>query len=319
MNILKPKKASVSDVIGGLLIFIGLSLLVRLFSELLGFAVVLAANYDKLSLESLSQMAENPFVLLDSRLLLLTVQFIAASLLFVVYPYFYVRLYEKSSVGTMISVDSRAKTAFLALFITLAIIPANAFLVEWNKGIEFPAFLEGFATWAKSVETTAEQLTKKMVAFENLFEFFFCLVVIALIPAVGEELFFRGVMQYKLFQLFRNHHVAIWVTAAIFSAFHLQFFGFFPRMLLGVVFGYLYVWSGNLLVPILGHFTNNGLAMMMLHLAETKKIGVATEDLDKMPIWVSIASAIVSLVLIMIFRKTTLEELKKMGEPLPSA
>ncbi|MDP4687503.1 MAG: CPBP family intramembrane metalloprotease [Salibacteraceae bacterium] len=91
------------------------------------------------------------------------------------------------------------------------------------------------------------------------------LLVIAVFPAISEELFFRGFLQNTLLKMGRNHHVAIWVTAFIFSAIHMQFLGFFPRLILGAVLGYSAMYSRSLIVPIIGHFVNNGLAVVLTY------------------------------------------------------
>ncbi len=114
-------------------------------------------------------------------------------------------------------------------------------------------------------------------AFDSSGDFLLGVVVIALLPAIGEELVFRGMLQPELFRATGNHHAAIWISAIIFSAFHLQFFGFVPRMLLGALFGYLYVWSGNLLIPMLAHFVNNGFSVLMMYLYQKGTIPI---DLD---------------------------------------
>jgi membrane protease YdiL (CAAX protease family) len=81
--------------------------------------------------------------------------------------------------------------------------------------------------------------------------------MIAVLPAIGEELIFRGVFQKILCSLFKSGHLAVWATAFIFSALHLQFFGFIPRFILGLIFGYLFLWSGTLWLPVISHFVNN--------------------------------------------------------------
>jgi hypothetical protein len=77
------------------------------------------------------------------------------------------------------------------------------------------------------------------------------------LPAIGEELLFRGVLQKLIQKMTGSSHWAIWITATLFSALHLQFFGFLPRLLLGALFGYLLEWTGTLWLPILAHFINN--------------------------------------------------------------
>jgi len=95
---------------------------------------------------------------------------------------------------------------------------------------------------------------------------------------LGEELLFRGVVQRILTEMTRNHHWGIWLSAALFSALHLQFFGFIPRLLLGAIFGYLLVWSGSLWLPILAHFVNNAGAVIALWLSGKGVISPAVEE-----------------------------------------
>src|SRR5207344_1198984 len=97
------------------------------------------------------------------------------------------------------------------------------------------------------------------------------LFIIAFLPALGEELFFRGMMQKLFSQLTKNNHLAIIITSIIFSAIHLQFYGFLPRMVLGIFLGYLLVWSGSLWLPILAHFVNNASAVLFTFLDNQHK------------------------------------------------
>jgi membrane protease YdiL (CAAX protease family) len=83
------------------------------------------------------------------------------------------------------------------------------------------------------------------------------LIMIAVLPALGEEFIFRGVFQKIFCRLFGSGHIAIWITAFIFSFVHLQFFGFLPRFILGLLFGYLFYWSRTLWLPVIAHFVNN--------------------------------------------------------------
>ena len=83
------------------------------------------------------------------------------------------------------------------------------------------------------------------------------LVIIAALPAIGEELIFRGVFQKILQNLFRSGHLSVWFTSFLFSAIHFQFYGFLPRFILGLIFGYLFLWSRNIWLPVIAHFINN--------------------------------------------------------------
>src|SRR5690606_33227532 len=104
-------------------------------------------------------------------------------------------------------------------------------------------FLENTENWMRSQEDQMKDLTKQLVMVDSIGKLMLNMLVMAVIPAIVEEYYFRGALQNILGRLFKNIHVAIWVTAIIFSAIHVQFYGFFPRMLLGLIFVYAFLWS----------------------------------------------------------------------------
>lgn len=154
----------------------------------------------------------------------------------------------------------------MVAIVMVAAMPAINWMVEMNSAMHLPEFMSGIEDWMRSAETQAEKLTKAFLRMDTTRAFVFNLFLIAVIPAIGEELLFRGVMQKILVKWTGSVHVGIWIAAALFSAMHGQFFGFFPRMMLGAMFGYMLVWSGSLWLPILGHFINNGAAVVLLYL-----------------------------------------------------
>lgn len=91
------------------------------------------------------------------------------------------------------------------------------------------------------------------------------LLSMAIIPALCEELLFRGLLQPLLVRVTGKKHLAIWVTAALFSFIHFQFYGFLPRMVLGALLGYLVIWTQSIWPAILAHFTNNALAVVLFY------------------------------------------------------
>jgi len=181
-------------------------------------------------------------------------------------------------------------------------------LFEWvalmNQKMNLPASLKDLEVWMKAKELEAGELTKKLLLMKGYSDLAINLLMIAVIPAVGEELFFRGSLQNILGQWFKNHHTAIWVTAIIFSAIHLQFYGFFPRMLLGALFGYLLLYGRSIYLPILGHFLNNGSAVLMAFILQ--KQGKSLDNLDQTSSFNAygyLISAIITLALIFYFFK----------------
>ena len=191
----------------------------------------------------------------------------------------------------------------LTSVIVVCFMVVNAPFIEWNANVKLPEFLSSFEQWASRNEDLFKRLTKYLTLFDSPLEFLLGMVVIAVIPAIGEELFFRGLIQNQFHFLFKNIHWAIWITAVIFSAFHLQFYGLVPRMLLGVLFGYLYFWSRNLLVPIIAHFVNNGFTVILVYL---NQLGIIEFDLEAsgeikpLPV---IIFAIITFSIIFYFRK----------------
>jgi membrane protease YdiL (CAAX protease family) len=150
--------------------------------------------------------------------------------------------------------------------------------------MKFPDFLKDFESWARQEEDRLKKLTVAMTHFESMADLLIGLVVIALLPAIGEELVFRGMIQNEFFRGTRNIHFAIWTSAIIFSAIHLQFYGFIPRVLLGALFGYLYYWSANLLIPMFAHFFNNAFGVVMIYLNQKKIIDFDVEDNTAAPL-----------------------------------
>jgi membrane protease YdiL (CAAX protease family) len=160
----------------------------------------------------------------------------------------------------------------LAVVIMVCAIPGINLLADLNSRVELPKSLEFIEQILKSQEEAAAALTERFLQADNIGGLLLNIGLMALLPAFSEELSFRGTLQ-QIISKDQNGkeqstkvHLAIWITAFIFSAIHMQFYGFVPRMLLGAMFGYVFVWSGSLWVPITMHFVNNGLAVLVYYL-----------------------------------------------------
>ena len=143
----------------------------------------------------------------------------------------------------------------------------NGLLMYWNSHLVLPEFLSGVEQWMRDMETQLMELTQFLTDFQSIPELLTGILVIGVFAGVGEELFFRGLIQPKMQRYFRSPHWGIWVTAFIFSAIHAQFFGFLPRVFLGALFGYLYHYTGSLFYPILGHILNKALTLLLVYSA----------------------------------------------------
>ena len=269
---------------------------------LIGFLVAMPF-YDGTIFDLTSKLS-NPAAHPEIRLPILIMQGCATTIGLILIPYLYTWSIERKNAFSWIKGKS---VSMLILVVTALIVISfmaiNTIFIEWNAAFTFPDFMKEFGDWARAQETKAELLTKFFTTFNSTGDFLFGVVVIALLPAIGEELVFRGMLQPEIYRASGNHHAAIWVSAIIFSAFHMQFFGFVPRMLLGALFGYLYVWSGNLLFPMIAHFVNNGFSVLMMYLYQRGTITVDMDSPEAAP-WPLVASfTLIFAALLFYFKK----------------
>jgi uncharacterized protein len=186
----------------------------------------------------------------------------------------------------------------LSLVMVFAILPLVHWTAAINEMMRFPDWLQGIENWMKQSEESAKQITDAFLNVDSTGGLLLNLLMIALLPAIGEELLFRGVLQKLLQQWFKNVHWAILVTAILFSAMHLQFYGFLPRTILGIVFGYLFVITRSLWVPILVHLFNNGAAVLAAFLFRRNILENDYHEIGQVsnPLWV-IGSLLMVLIL----------------------
>lgn len=189
------------------------------------------------------------------------------------------------------------KHGLIALFFAVAALPMISLLTEWNKGMELPSFLASMEEMMRQMEESAKEVTDQFLNTSSVGMMFVNLFVMALLPAICEEMMFRGWLQRVLGKSV-NYHAAIWVSAFVFSAIHFQFYGFIPRMLIGAALGYLYYYTGSLWMPIIAHFVNNAAAVVTAFLSYN---GYTSIDFDLMGIgdtwYLSVASIAVCLAL----------------------
>ncbi len=191
----------------------------------------------------------------------------------------------------------------LTIVIVISFMFVNTVFIEWNMNFTFPGFLGGFEEWAREKEEELKLITDFLTEFNSFSQFIIVFIIVAVIPGIGEELIFRGILQNKFHLFFKNIHVAIIVTAILFSGFHMQFFGFLPRLFLGILFGYIYYWSGNIWYPILGHFINNGFTLILIYLYQTGYIGIDIDVQEAYPLNIILIFSVITIYMLFSFRK----------------
>jgi uncharacterized protein len=217
----------------------------------------------------------------------------------IILPLLTLRFIVRERVNTMLTKPQLSILALVFPAVIFFIFP-NSLIIDWNANLNFTG-----KVWdlAREFEDRATTFTKFITTFNSTGEFVLGLVVIAVLPALGEEFTFRGWLQPAVQKTTGNAHVAIWFTALFFSAFHFQFFGFVPRLLLGAMFGYFMYWSNNLWIPIVAHFVNNGFMVVMIYLHQIGSINFDAESPEALPWTVVIPATIIFIGLMFQLKK----------------
>lgn len=197
--------------------------------------------------------------------------------------------------------DKRAWLIVLASMFLIA-APIN-FTAMLNQQMELPTFMAPVEQWMRSQEDLAQRLTQAMIGDGTPQLLAINLIVMALCPAITEEFFFRGALQRLIGKWNPNPHFVIWSAAILFSAFHLQFYGFIPRMLLGAYFGYLLLWTRSIWVPAFAHFINNATAVIGMSDKDLRESALVTGDIPTDQILQYGMSAALSLILFILLNR----------------
>lgn len=165
--------------------------------------------------------------------------------------------------------------SLLGVVAMLTIIPFNGMVAEWNEGIRLPESMKGIEDMMRNIQDMATSVSMKMMNEGSLA---INILIFGALAAIGEELLFRSVIQKALIKIFRNPHIGIIATAIVFSAFHGEFYGFFPRIVLGLLLGYMFYLSGSIWPSIFMHFANNSTIVLLFFMNNR---GVIDIDVEK--------------------------------------
>lgn len=211
--------------------------------------------------------------------------------------------------ATYLQLDRKANFNLILISIAAVLIvnPFISFIGQINNDMCLPGFLSGLEEWMRRMEDQAAALIDRFMEVETIGGLLFNLFMIAVIPAVGEEFLFRGVVQKIFTRMTHSSHWGIWISAFFFSALHMQFYGFVPRMLLGGLFGYMLVYSGSLWLPVISHFVNNAVGVLFLYFEGEgyqgmEKISVLGED----PVYmlpVALISLVITFYLLLLLKR----------------
>lgn len=281
-----PPSGKLAILIGLFFISIGISTFLQILI-LLPFA-------DIKSLGDISALTDfsNPNILKGMKI----AQGVSAVTIFIIPSLLFVYITSEEKVKYLRMNSGISLTSSISvLVLVLSAMPFINWLGEINSHLIFPPVMHNIEEWVKNSEENAKKLTDAFLEMNDVSDLLVNIVVIALLAAIGEEMFFRGCLQNSIIEWVGNKHRGIWITAIIFSASHMQFYGFLPRMVLGVMLGYIYMWSGSLWLSMLFHFLNNGLAVLFTYLIHQGMLSEEAETIGASnPIYYALASVVVS-------------------------
>lgn len=202
----------------------------------------------------------------------------------------------------------------LIFFVMLFSSPVIEVLSNINQRLALPPSLKGIEDWMRNSEKSAEHATNLMLNMKNIGDLVVDLLLVGLLTAIAEEFMFRGALQTIFERWTLNPHTAIWITAALFSAFHMEFYGFLPRLMLGVLFGYFVYWSGSIWTSVWAHFINNGTAVVITYLYQHKKISISPDDQHIFNYSGYVLSIVITVFLLYTYRTTALAGYKERNE-----
>ena len=210
-----------------------------------------------------------------------------------------------TNTGKYLQADRKASpyTLLLVLVSLFIAVPVMNFVTYYNTKLDLPDGLSGLENAMKTMEESAGKLTELFLESNSYGDLAVNFLMIAILPAIGEEFLFRGILQKLFIDWTKSIHVGVILAAFIFSFIHFQFYGFIPRFLLGLYFGYLLVWSSSIWVPVAAHLINNGIAVVYYHFAtqpmgDTMMDKLGTEQRGHYALYLSVffTSAIIGMI-----------------------
>ena len=227
---------------------------------------------------------------------------------FVFPPIAYAFLVKEKPVNALGLKNSKILWFLIGTAMIFAIMPLNSIFAEWNAGLTLPDSMSKIESLMKQMQESATAMIEKFVSVDTIGGLILNLFMIAGLAAIGEELLFRSIIQTSLIKICKNAHVGILIASAIFSFIHLEFYGFVPRLILGMLLGYMFYFSGSIWIPMLMHFLNNGTVVLIYFLNNKGITNIDVDTFGQTSIPVLIVSIVVMIVLFLFSIKYSYKE-----------
>jgi membrane protease YdiL (CAAX protease family) len=196
--------------------------------------------------------------------------------------------------------------AFVVLVFIIS-LPAMNCIVDWNQHVTLPASMKTIETAMRQMENEATQMSNMMINSSNMWELIIMVLIAGVLTGLCEETFFRGMLQKLLMDKPMNAHIAIWLAAIVFSALHMQFFGFVPRMLMGAYFGYIVWWTHSLWSSVIAHALNNSVVVIQQYLFSQHVLKTSLDELGvahgTFPTLAVVSALLTAALMIVLYKK----------------
>lgn len=241
------------------------------WKQLLYIALLVIGGYILANIGTLIALALMTIIgyenIISNRSALLVVQFFTQVVVFILPAYIYLKVQKKPIIETLdLDKKSSLRSFIYGVGLLLLSLPVVDLLNKVNQNMVLPQSWATLEVFLKTMENQALLMTETMLNTTSMFGLFNVIVVMALMPALSEEILFRAIIQKAFCRALKNPHIAIIVTSIIFSAIHFQFYGFLPRFFIGLILGYTYFYTRNLWIPIMIHFLNNSTSVILYFL-----------------------------------------------------
>lgn len=214
------------------------------------------------------------------------------AIVFTLFPLLYLfYFYKRNWYHEIVKNKLDTKLVFYFLSWLLFSFPLIAYSAQLNMMIPLPE-------WAITIDNDAISFLTKMLVMDSFWAYLINIVVIAVIPAIGEELLFRGLIQRELSSMMKNQHLVVVISSVIFGILHFQLSSFLPKFIIGLILGYAYYWTRNLWYPIIIHFMNNGLQVTIAYFSMENMDEISDQDIPAVPVISLIISAILCAVIV---------------------
>lgn len=266
-------------------LFLLVMMIFTLFSASTYIALTVPAMLTGVSLEDIANITKNssPKVLNAARLqqLLFSLPYFAGVALLYAYA-----SYPKPMKYLGFNKVQKASQVLIVAVLAIAAIPLIEQVLVWLKFIDLGESV-------KQMQDRTERTQEAMLTFKSPLMFIYTIFLFGVVPAVGEELFFRGLLMRFIHKRTGRIHFAVFLSATIFALFHGEPYSTFPILFMGMLLGYIYYFTGSIWLNILAHFLVNSVQVTLMYMSNNGMLSTNMNEMESLPWFVVVVALVV--------------------------